>query len=212
MTTTLLLTYQYFPPIEYFARLAQADQALLEIHESFQKQTYRNRANILTSQGIQRLTVPVMKANRHTPITEVKIDYSEKWENLHWRALKAAYGKSPFFDHYGDLLFQPILEKPASLLELNEKILKQLINCLSIKAAISHTDSFKKSYPENVTDLRDAIHPKKPHGMIHVNGYLQNFGEPFVENLSILDLLFAEGPYSKEILSKQSFQKNNQKA
>src|SRR5690606_30373631 len=105
-----LLSLHYLPCIEYFACFIKYDKIYLEACESYTKQSYRNRCRIKTSQRIDTLSVPVCKADRHTNIQDVRIDYSQGWVKDHWKGIQTAYGKSPFFEHYADL-FSHIFKK-----------------------------------------------------------------------------------------------------
>jgi hypothetical protein len=193
-----LLPLFYLPPVEYFTELnIYNPDFLIERHENFPKQTYRNRANIYSPDGILTLTVPVIKGSKqHTPVKDVKISYDFNWPRLHWMSLQGCYRRSAYFEYYEDELAIFYEHREAWLFDLNEKLLLTLLSLLKIKAAIKHT----KSYEADVTgmkDFRESIHPKKPFNF-QAKPYYQVFDERhgFIPNLSIVDLLFNQGPQS----------------
>lgn len=207
---TIVLDLQYMAPIAYFAIIAQADEVILESHEHFVKQTHRNRCRIMGSDRLLDLSVPVHFAGKKIPVQELKIDYRQKWVNNHWRAIQSAYGKSPFFDYYGEAIHDVLYSKPERLFDLNQTLLTICLNYLQIDTPIRMTAEFVKEYSSPIFDLRSVIHPKKPtDGLIWYKSqkYVQTFGKDFVPNLSIIDLLFCEGPMAGDIV-KRSFVKH----
>jgi len=220
-----LLTTAYLPPVEYFFAIAHSDRVLIEQHEAYQKQSWRNRCRILSAAGPEDLSIPVVKEARLSrPIRDIRIDYSEPWLQHHSRALSAAYNHSAFYDYYApDLL--PILEsKPAFLFDLNMSLLEKLLSLLGLTVPIDLTESFihaplrsdvplpsqgKCSFNGTspaplCLDGRERIQPKyKGEGLLaeyhREQAYYQVFvnqnpGQGFIPNLSIIDLLSAEGP------------------
>ena len=138
-----ILTTAYLPPVEYFFAIAHSDRVLIEQHEAYQKQSWRNRCRILSAAGPEDLSIPVVKEERLSrPIRDIRIDYSEPWLQHHIRALAAAYNHSAFYDYYADDLL-PILEsKPAFLFDLNHSLLEKLLGLLDIDTPIALTDTF----------------------------------------------------------------------
>jgi hypothetical protein len=188
----------YLPPVDYFSKLNSYNpDFLIEKCEHFPKQTYRNRANIYSPDGILTLVVPVAKGSKvHTPIKDVKISYDFNWQRLHWMSLQACYRRSAYFEYYEDD-FAPFYEtKEAFLFDYNEKMLQILLKLLKIKASINYTETYEAEYPI-LTDLRDAFSSKKP-SQFQQKPYFQVFEERhgFMKNLSIIDLLFNQGPQS----------------
>ena len=169
----------------------------LEHCETFQKQTYRNRCLIATTNGIQALTVPVERDAEQ--IGSARISDHGNWRHLHWNALKSAYGESPFFDYYQDDI-RPFFEQRWDyLLDFNEAIRKKMCELLDIEPIVSLTETFIA--PEGLAgDFRSAIRPKHPEPdpdftpKRYYQVYEQKHG--FLPNLSILDLLFNMGPES----------------
>ncbi|MCE7992608.1 MAG: WbqC family protein [Roseivirga sp.] len=201
----ILLDIQYLPSIAYFAAIKQADEVWIEAHQNFVKQSYQNRCRILGANGTQDLSVPVNHRSRKIPIQELTIDYKQKWMNTHWRALQSAYGKSPFFDYYADEIRGIIQSKCATLFEIDRQLMTLCLKYLQIDTPIHFTKVFEKETKGNVSDLRSVIHPKK--GLSELpwfkpTPYHQIFGSNFAPNLSVLDLLFCEGPMAGSILEQ----------
>jgi hypothetical protein len=194
---TILLETQYLPSIAYFSAIASANEALIEAHENFQKQTYRNRCYINTSQGPIPLIVPLLNAGSKTLITEIEVDYSQRWQNNHWRAIQSSYGKAPFFEYYSDDLHALLFKKFNRLFDLNSALLTLCLKWLKIKIPIRGTFEYEKSPLQPIYDQRSTISPKNPeclHQFYEPAIYQQVFGNKFVENLSLIDLIFCEGP------------------
>ena len=202
-----LLDLHYFPSIEYFVLLSNYEKVQVEAHENYEKQSYRNRCYILGSNKIQALTVPVLNGNSKVIVKDIKIDYSQKWLNIHWRSIASAYGKSPFFMFYGDYFEKIIYKKYEFLYDLNFELLLLLIKFLGLKTRIETTSVYQKDVGTEFLDLRSTIHPKtdfKENGFFTPYRYNQIFGREFVNNLSILDLLFCEGRNTLEVLRKST--------
>lgn len=98
--STALLSTTYFGPIQWYQKLNRYDTCLIEQHDHFLKQTYRNRCVIATTQGLQALTVPIESPQGQridkTEVKDVRISDHGDWRHLHWQALQSAYGESPF--------------------------------------------------------------------------------------------------------------------
>ncbi len=202
--SVLLIEPHYLPCIEYFTMLSSADQVVLECQENYQKQSYRNRCRILTAQGPLELSIPVLKPRRKMLLKDVKIDYQQKWVKDHWRTIQTAYGNAPFYQHFAPFFYRIYQRKPSFLLDLNFEFISLIQKLLSNKTPISKTTGYCKYYPETYRDWRSKIHPKKG---LKINpfykpcNYNQIFGKKFVGNLSIIDLLFCEGPLATDILT-----------
>jgi hypothetical protein len=195
MAGKILLSTAYLPPIEYFAQIAEAERVLIEKEENYLKQSYRNRCYILSANGTQQLTVPVYLGSLHkTPVKEIKIDYSKRWQQVHLRALHAAYKSSPFFIFYIEALEKIILSGYELLIDLNTDLLKTLVKMAGIESRILYTIDFV-SIGKQENDFRYTISPKRESDY-NAKEYIQVFRDRkgFVPGLSIVDLLFNVGP------------------
>jgi len=199
----VLLSSAYLPPLHYFGLMAAAPEVIIEKHETYLKQTYRNRCEIYTANGKLALTVPVVKINgNHTKIDDIVISEQSKWQILHWRAIKSAYANSPFFLYYKDDI-AIFYQKPfTSLFDFNLKILEEIMQLIGINKKISFTRKFEK-HPRNVNDYRYLISPKIVPAQFQFRHYYQSFGEKhgFIPGLSILDLLFNTGNEAISLIS-----------
>jgi hypothetical protein len=200
---TALLSTTYFGPVQWYQKLYRYDRVLIDQQETFQKQTFRNRCLIATTQGIQALTVPVVHGSDNQ-ITSIGISDHGNWRHLHWQALQSAYGDSPFFEYYEDDLRPFFLPDWEFLFDFNEAIRQKMCELLDIQPRVSPTTQFLPpaavaSHP-TLHDFRDAIQPKHPAPDPHFTPrpyyqvYRQKHG--FLPNLSILDLLMNMGPES----------------
>lgn len=194
-----LLTSTYFGPVQWYQKLNQSDCCLIERHDHFVKQTYRNRCVIATTSGLQALTVPIERyEGAHCEMRDIRISNHGSWRHLHWNALQSAYGESPFFEFYADDL-SPFFERRWEFLfDFNTAITRKMCELLDIHPQIAFTEAYASAEEEGVTDFRDVIRPKHPlpddgfRPRRYYQVYEQKHG--FQPNLSILDLLFNEGP------------------
>ena len=192
----------YLPPIEYFSKLLDnKDNIIIENAEHFQKQTYRNRASIHSPNGKLDLVIPVLKGSKnHTKVKDVKISYDFNWQRLHLMSLQTSYRSSAYFEFYEDDFAIFYEKKWDYLFDYNEELLRLLIKFLKLNVEYKYTNKFENEYLE-LNDFRNSIHPKR-NGRNNVNTYLQVFEERngFLPNLSIVDLLFNQGPQSTKYL------------
>lgn len=198
----VILSTAYFPPIAYFAYLLNADEILVEVHETYPKQTFRNRCQIYESNGKLDLSLPVNKIHgNHTKTKEILISDQSNWGINHWRTIESAYNSSAFFLYYQDEIKPLFFENNTSLIKHNKLILNTLLDILEIKKEVNQTLDYHKVYMD-FTDLRTVLSPKKAVNELDFAKYFQVFNDKhgFIENLSILDLLFNEGPASKQYL------------
>ena len=201
---TCLLSTTYFGPVQWYQKLNRHALCVVEQHDHFIKQTYRNRCVIATTQGPQALTVPVEKyVNDVTETRDIRISDHGNWRHLHWNALLSAYGESPFFEFYADDLRPFFEQRWTYLLDFNMAITQKLCELLDIEPELRLTTQYgvdglngKEAIPQE-NDYRNVIRPKHPladeafEARPYYQVYQQKFG--FLPNLSILDLLFNMG-------------------
>ena len=197
-----LFSTAYFPCISYMARFLAESEPVVEIWETYHKQTYRNRCRVMTANGVESLSVPVIKVNgNHTMTKDITISPTEPWQHIHSRCLESAYKAAPYFDHYYDYL-KPIFEgRFERLVDLNDAALQAVLKMLKVKKEIVHTTDYVRDC-EN--DLREVFSPKKPIDSRLFPTYYQVFSEkfPFAPDLSVLDLIFNEGPEAIDYLKR----------
>lgn len=189
----------YLPDIVYMAHFLAAESPRIDIGEHFEKQTCRNRTDIMTTSGKITLSVPVIKKAHHTPTREIGLCYRENWPTMHWRTIKTAYGSSPYFLYYADM-FEPFYtQKFDTLLELNQNLFNTIMQIIGLPQSYNYSSIYIES--EDIkTDYRNYWHPVKDH--ILIPKYMQVFEEKygFMHNLSVLDLIFNLGPEASSYL------------
>ena len=200
-TGEIVLSTAYLPSIEYFAFIAKSEVFFMEDAETFQKQSYRNRANIMTASGVQMLILPTRHETQRNCIRDVRIDYKCPWQLKHWRAIESAYSGTPYFLYFRDFLYPFFEKKYEFLFDYNLELTEILLKLFKIKKAPVFTGTYKKEYHERL-DLRDSIHPKKDR-LLSETPYHQVFGDrfSFIGNLSVIDLLFNAGPDTDYLLN-----------
>lgn len=204
-----MLSTAYWPPIQYFSKFLLYDLLIVEQHDHYTKQTYRNRCRILGPNGVETLSIPVHKGESHkTKVKDIRIDFDKPWPQQHWRALRAAYRSSPFYEFFAPEL-ETLYTQPAPfLLEWNNQLLKWALDTLGIDTHFRLSRDFVAEPPPRTHDFRERIHPKarmqQPDTHFTPLPYTQVFDDkfPFAPNLSILDLLFMEGPNALQVLRK----------
>jgi hypothetical protein len=206
----LLISSAYLPPVPYFAKMIGAGQQLvLEQHEHFVKQSYRNRCCILSANGILPLSIPVLHSKKaHQFIRDIKISYDFDWQKVHWKSIESAYRCSPFFEFFEDELRPYFQKKQLFLFELNLELLHLMLKFLSLKNEIQLSLSFEKK-SETMEDFRNKLHPRQLNSAKitrPLHSYTQVFQTKFefIPDLSILDLLFNTGPQATVFLQRYS--------
>lgn len=204
MNNKVLLTTAYLGPIQYYSKLAHYSKIFIEAHENFVKQSYRNRCNIYGANGVLALSIPVKKEKPKTKMKDLMIDYDTNWRKQHWKSIESAYRSSPFFEFYEDD-FVPFYEKKYKyLLEFNHEIQQVILEHLELEPNIIFTKDYLEKEEIEMVDYREKIHPKKKisDNQFIIKEYTQVFQEKhgFIANLSIIDLLFNEGPNAINIL------------
>lgn len=200
---TALIELHFLPSLEYFCALDKFDQIVLEKHEHYVKQSYRNRCYINTSQGVRVLTVPLTEKHGKVSVQDIRIDHSTKWEISLLRTLHSAYKSAPFFEHYEEEVHKQINKKHQFLFDLNLSLLSFCLKSLRSDLKISESVAYEKTPDSTVQDLRSAIQAKKAYSgrsFYKSVPYPQVFGNMFVPNLSFIDLLFCEGPNAGRLI------------
>ena len=194
------LTIAWFPPVEYFALLAKYSSVYMEACENYQKQSWRNRCRICASDGVQELRFPVRHRDGtfSLPIREIEVDYSTPWVEKTERSIETAYRSSPFFEYYRDPLFAILDAHLDTLWELDMRIIRFFMDKIGLRTEILPTEQFAAEHVD--------IHPKRPNTILRDLGlarpYYQVFAERngFIPGLSVMDLLFCEGPASLDFI------------
>ncbi|HEX5168257.1 MAG TPA: WbqC family protein [Cyclobacteriaceae bacterium] len=198
-----LIELQFLPPISYFSLLSDYNEIILERFEHYIKQTYRNRCYINTASGRYMLVVPLTEKHGKVLITSIKIDYAQKWVNRAWRSIQSAYGKAPFFGYYADDLHDVFYRKFTFLYDLNLELLSLCLKWLQWDIPVMETKYFEKETFPPIYDLRNTIVDKKEQdGLSGYSpvAYQQVFGSKFVPHLSLLDLIYCQGPDAARII------------
>ena len=191
----MLISTAYFPPIEYFAFFAKYSVVYVEACENYIKQTYRNRCRILSANGAQDLRLPVLH-DGHRNIREIRIDYSKDWLRQSEYAIESAYSSSAFFEYYKDELFSILDSRLETLWDLNMALMEFFCRKIGLVTEFQPTWEFRIPQGEP-QDWRYSLSPKRASsytGRPYYQVFREKFG--FVPNLSIMDLLFNEGPES----------------
>lgn len=207
MKQHILIYPSYFPPIATMVAIAKADKVTLEIQDNYQKQTYRNRAYIAHSNGKLLLNIPIRHSKniRHQKTKDVAPENNFPWLTEHWKSIQIAYRTSPYFEFYEDdlaLLFKsPVLK----LQDFNIKILETIAELIGLEAQILSSNVFDKH--TQLLDMRHLVNCKKEPSY-NFDTYHQVFetNHGYIGNLSIIDLLFNEGPNTLNYLQSQTLE------
>lgn len=201
MEKGVLLPLFYLGPIEYFSKIKESPEVNIEKFEHFPKQTYRNRASIHSPNGKLDLTIPIRKGSRvHTKMKDVRISYDADWQRLHWRSLQTSYRSSSYFEYYEDDFAPFYHQKIEFLFDFNLSLFELCLKLLKLSPTLAYTEEYIQT-PSNLLNFRDTISPKKQSDFTS-KPYFQVFEDQheFISNLSIVDLLFSQGPQSKQFL------------
>ena len=201
-----LLLPTYFPSISHFAVMVQSENITFEMEDNFQKQTNRNRTYIYSPNGIQLLNIPVKHSKTtHQKTKDVLIENEFDWQKQHFKSLEAAYRSSPFFEFFEDDIFPVFEKKHTYLIDLNMEVLDIVTKCLRMKLEFGKTTEYFHE-TENIIDFRFLANGKKDTNSFEK--YLQVFDDKhgFINNLSVLDLLFNEGKFAMDYLKTQKLE------
>lgn len=206
---TSILHPTYFPNLSHFIVLVNFKNNLWELHDNYQKQTLRNRMVIYAANGSLPLSIPVIYSQKNRQLyQDIKISNTENWQSHHWKSIESAYRTSPFFEFYEDNLKPLFNTKPEFLLEHNLNCFNTICECLQISPKIENTTNYIK-HPEHLNDYRYLVNSRKvtlPPFQTYTQVFSNKHG--FISNLSILDLLFNEGPNTISYLQNQTINSN----
>lgn len=196
-----ILPVAYLPSMAYMTHLLKED-CIIDLHEHYIKRSERNRARIMTPSGVMELTAHLRQANRpQTPVCDLRLDYSKRWQHQHAVALLSAYKSSPYFDYYWDLLAPFYERRYEFLVDYDLEILHRMLEMAGLESRMPQlSERYVEASPADC-DLR----PKKYAGpAFEAEPYVQVFSDrqPFAANLSAIDLWFAEGPSARDVLSR----------
>lgn len=195
----------YFPSIAHFVALIKADNIVFEAHDNYSKQTYRNRTCLYAANGKLTLNIPVhYSQNNRQKYRDVRIANEENWQEQHWKSIESAYKSSPFFEYYQDQLLPLFKVVKTNLFDFNIECLKTIYECLDLEFNYYLTDEYHKEY-KDASDYRYLVMAKNEK-VYKFNEYIQVFNvkHGFIANLSVLDLLFNEGPNTINYLEAQT--------
>ena len=189
----------YFGPISYWKQIINSN-ILWDVHQNYVKQSYRNRTFIHSANGLHKLTIPVKHSKIKFPMLNAEIDNKIAWQKNHWRSIQTAYSSSPFFEFYKDSLEQVYNKKYTYLVKFNFDMIKLVFEWLDIGIKLKLSKEYKVVYDDSL-DLRKKIENQK-HSISKNKIYNQVFFEKngFLNDLSIIDLIFNEGPNSLSYL------------
>lgn len=209
-----VLTSSYLPSIQYMAKLISYKDVMVEISETYAKQSYRNRCVILSCNGPLTLSIPVIKVNGNCTLTkDIEIDNTTNWQKNHWKSIESAYRNSTYFDFVTDIISPCYNRREHLLVDFNDRLIDEILGFLRIRKSLNKTKEFVKDYPDGVDDFRTSIHPKAQHQLLDNDfipvKYYQVFNDRFnfYPNLSVIDLLFNEGLDSLSVIERSIIKK-----
>jgi len=198
----ILIHPNYFPNIHQFTQIIKANNILFEVSDNYQKQTFRNRTYIYGANGKLGLFIPVIHTHKYRELfKDVKISYDSNWMDLHLKSLQSAYRSSPYFEYFEDDFIKLYSEKEKFLADFNIKCIRLISNLLDLDLDYKISGEYVEK-TNDIIDLRDLSNARKEK-KIDTPKYIQVFESKhgYINNLSILDLLFSEGPNSVSLIT-----------
>ena len=198
-----VIELQYLPQPAYIAQFLLHNELFVDGYEHYVKQTYRNRCRILSANGVDELSVPVHGSGKRIASKDIRIDHSQKWLNRHWRAIQSAYGRAPYFEYYAEDYLRIYEKEHTFLFDFSLELLTQCLENLHFDLKLRTTEQYFDLTDRPQNDLRGIISPNSASqkGVSYKQvSYQQVFGNNFVDNLSILDLIFCTGPQAGDII------------
>ena len=197
----ILIHPNYFPNIHQFTQIIKANNILFEVSDNYQKQTFRNRTYIYGANGKLGLFIPVIHTHKNRELfKDVKISYDSNWMDLHLKSLQSAYRSSPYFEYFEDDFIKLYSEKEKFLADFNIKCIKLISNLLDLDLDFKISNEYVEK-TNDIIDLRDLSNARKEK-KIDTPKYIQVFESKhgYINNLSIIDLIFSEGPNSVSLI------------
>lgn len=195
---------QYFGSVNYYKNLFLYTNNTIELFDNYQKMSFRNRCTLAGSNGLVDLSIPIVGGrNKRQLMCEVKIDYTQPWQQQHIKTIKSCYGKSPFFEYFIMDIEKMLKWQYNFLIDLNNDILNWTKKIVKLNNSISFTSSYiHENSLVDIVDNRNLFMPKNFQAQKDITKYTQVFEAKigFQPNLSILDMLFCEGPATKNLL------------
>ena len=198
----ILIHPNYFPNIHQFTQIIKANNILFEVSDNYQKQTFRNRTYIYGANGKLGLFIPVIHTHKNRELfKDVKISYDSNWMDLHLKSLQSAYRSSPYFEYFEDDFIKLYSKKEKFLADFNIKCIKLISNLLDLNLDFKISNEYVEK-TNDIIDLRDLSNARKEK-KIDTPKYIQVFESKhgYINNLSIIDLIFSEGPNSVSLIT-----------
>jgi hypothetical protein len=198
----ILIHPNYFPNIHQFTQIIKANNILFEVSDNYQKQTFRNRTYIYGANGKLGLFIPVIHTHKNRELfKDVKISYDSNWMDLHLKSLQSAYRSSPYFEYFEDDFIKLYSKKEKFLADFNIKCIKLISNLLDLNLDFKISNEYVEK-TNDIIDLRDLSNARKEK-KIETPKYIRVFESKhgYINNLSIIDLIFSEGPNSVSLIT-----------
>ncbi len=206
MTPTLIAPAIPFPNIYWWSKVFATQKVIIDQNEHFEKMSFRNRYLIVGANGIITLSIPIAEGRQQRKaMKDVFISDSEAWQKQHWRSIQTAYNRSPYFEFFETEIQKLYTQSFEKLSDFSIASIEKISALLHKKLDFQFAENYEKHYPEDFCDIRNDFRSKDylKHSEIQLP-YHQTFEERlgFLPNLSILDLLFAEGKNAITFLKK----------